>query len=329
MFRHAGKRHAAGLGLGSVFAEKCPSRPLPRHGRRGSDNSCSKVRIPLLTLAVVLACVPACSQEPDGGVETWQEPAQGWVEVWRDDFDGAAQSPPDPAKWNVDVRPSGQNKELDYDTDERANSFLDGNGNLVLQALQEHYVDAQGVKSTQPYTSARLNTRGKLEQTYGRFEARIKLPAGGQGVWPAFWLLGNDIDATGWPGCGEVDILEWRGSDPSSIVSSLHGPRYAGGNSYHNHYDVSGSYGDDFHVFTFEWTADGARWLVDGNPFYVKTAEAIGAQGHDWVFDHPFFIILNLAIGGIFDGLPTASTAFPQQMLVDYVSVSQLAPAAP
>ncbi len=311
------------------LGRKAAHPPLPRHERWGTDNTHSKVRTQLPTLALALAFVPACSQEPVAQVETWQEPAQGWVEVWRDNFDGAAESSPDPANWNVEVRPSGLNGELDYDTDERKNSFLDGDGNLVLQALQEQYSDAQGNLSTQPYTSARLNTAGKVEQKYGKFEARIKLPAGGQGVWPAFWLLGNDIDTAGWPECGEVDILEWRGSYPSSIVSSLHGPRYEGGNSYHHHYDVPGSYGDAFHVFTFEWTPDSTRWLVDGNEFYVKTAAAIAGGGHDWVFDHPFFIILNLAIGGIFDGTPAASTAFPQQMLVDYVSVSELGPATP
>jgi beta-glucanase (GH16 family) len=207
---------------------------------------------------------------------------------------------------------------------------LDGSGNLVFQALKEQYVEANGAQSSQPYTSARLNTHGKLDQMYGKFEARIKLPVGGKGVWPAFWLLGENIEAAGWPDCGEVDILEWRGSYPSSIVSSLHGPGYAGGSSFHEHYDLpSGSYGDDFHVFTFEWTAEGVRWLVDGDEFYVKTVKGVREAGRTWVYDHPFYVILNLAIGGIFDGYPAAATVFPQQMLVDYVSVSQAAPVAP
>jgi beta-glucanase (GH16 family) len=202
---------------------------------------------------------------------------------------------------------------------------LDGNGNLVIQALKEQFVDAQGVTRSQPYTSARLNTQGKVEQQYGRFEARIKLPAGGKGVWPAFWLLGNDVDSTGWPSCGEVDILEMRGSRPTIIDSSLHGPGYSGGSAYHHYYELaSGRYGDDFHVFTFEWTPDAVRWLVDGDEFYVKTSAGVIRSGQRWVYDHPFFIILNLAIGGIFDGDPDASTVFPQQMRIDYVSVSQL-----
>jgi beta-glucanase (GH16 family) len=278
-----------------------------------------------LLLAVALGS-GACSQQPEQEPETWQVPAGGWVEVWRDDFDGPAQAAPDPTRWNLEVNELGYNDELNYNTPDRKNSFLDGSGNLVIQALKEQHVDEKGKQSSQPYTSARLNTRGKLEQAYGKFEARIKLPAGGRGVWPAFWMLGDDLDTAGWPDCGEVDILEWRGSTPSSIIGSLHGPRYFGGNSYNSRYQLpSGSYGD-FHVFTFEWTPDAVRWLVDGEPFFVKTAVALERRTHTWVYDHPFFIILNLAIGGIFDGDPDASTVFPQQMLVDYVAVSQLAP---
>ena len=286
-----------------------------------------------MVFALALASWSAlgCSQVPVEETETFQEPSHGWVEVWRDDFDGPAQTAPDPKRWNVEIRPSGQNGELDYDTGDRKNSFLDGSGNLVLQTLQEQYVDASGATSAQPYTSARLNTLGKLDQTYGKFEARIKLPAGGKGVWPAFWLLGDDVDTVGWPECGEVDILEMRGSSPASIVSSLHGPNYSKGESFHNHYDLaSGSYGDDFHVFTFEWTADGTRWQVDGNAFFIKTAHGVEDSGRAWVFDHPFYVILNLAVGGgTFDGPPDADTLFPQQMLVDYVSVSAPAPVAP
>ena len=290
-----------------------------------SSRACS-----VLLLALLLPALVACSQVPIDEPEVFQQPSHGWIEAWRDDFDGPVGTAPDATKWNVEIRPMGQNHELDYDTDERKNSFLDGGGNLVLQALKEQFVDAGGVQSTQPYTSARLNTHGKLDQTFGRFEARIKLPAGGKGVWPAFWLLGGNVDSVGWPACGEVDILEWRGSSPSSIVSSLHGPGYPDGLAYHDHYDLpSGQYGDDFHVFTFEWTAEGARWLVDGNEFYVKTAQGLAGRGHKWVYDHPFYVILNLAIGGIFDGTPADSTVFPQQMLVDYVSVSQVAPEPP
>lgn len=283
----------------------------------------SAVRLVGLALGTVLA---GCSKPPQPEIETWQQPNADWVEVWRDEFMGPTGSAPNPAFWNVEIRPSGQNGELDYDTDERTNSFLDGNGNLVLRALKEHYVDANGTTSSQPYTSARLNTHGKVEHAYAKFEARIKLPQGGPGVWPAFWLLGNDIQDIGWPECGEVDILEMGGSEPFRVDGTLHGPGYSGGNSYHTSYDLpSGNFGDAFHVFTFEWTELGARWLVDGNQYYVKTVRGLEQSGHRWVYDHPFFIIINLAIGGIYDGDPDASTPFPQEMVIDYVSVSRLA----
>ncbi len=273
----------------------------------------------------MLLTLGGCSKPPDAGIEEWPAEPTQWVEAWRDDFAGPAGSAPDAQHWNVEIRPSGQNQELDYDTDDRKNSFVDGNGNLVFKAIQEQYVDAAGVKSAQPYTSARLNTRGKVEQTYGKFEARIQLPPGGQGVWPAFWLLGNDVHEAGWPACGEVDILEMGGSEPARIDGSLHGPGYSGGNAYHHYYEVPvGKFGDDFHVFTFEWTPEAVRWLVDGNQYYVKTKEGVEGSGQRWVYDHPFYVILNLAIGGIYDGDPEASTVFPQEMLVDYVSVSAL-----
>lgn len=275
-------------------------------------------------LAFVVATL-GCSNPPEPSVETWTPPSGGFVEVWRDDFEGPAQAPPDPAHWNVERRPSGYNQELDYDTDDRKNSFLDGDGHLIIRALKEQYVDDSGATSNQPFTSARLNTQDKVEQKYGRFEARIKLPAGGKGVWPAFWLLGNDIEEAGWPSCGEVDILEMHGSRPTIIDSSLHGPGYSGGSSYHHFYELeSGRYGDAFHVFTFEWTPEAVRWLVDGDAFYVKTAAGVEQSGQRWVYDHPFFMLLNLAVGGVFDGDPDATTTFPQEIQVDSVSVSKL-----
>lgn len=266
-----------------------------------------------------------CSNAPEPPTEKWTAPTGSWVEVWRDDFDGPAHGAPDDAFWNVEVRPTAFNDELQYTTNERKNSFLDGHGHLVIRAYQENYVDQNGAKSAQPYTSARLNTAGKVEHTYGRFEARIKLPQGGKGVWPAFWMLGNDHHELGWPECGEVDIMEMGGSNPRLIDGSLHGPGYSAGNAYHNYYELaSGSFGDDFHVFTFEWTEDATRWLVDGTQYYVKTREGIELSGHRWVYDHPFYIIVNLAIGGVYDGDPDSSTVFPQEMSIDYITISKL-----
>lgn len=272
-----------------------------------------------LALAVV-----GCGNPPTPAVEVWTAPSTPWVEVWRDDFNGPAQSAPESTHWNVEEKAGEFNDELEHYTNDRRNSYQDGSGHLVIQALKEIYVDAAGARSTMPYTSARLNTRGKHEHTYGKFEARIKLPAG-KGIWPAFWMLGNNID-NGWPECGEIDILEMHGSRPNLIDGSLHGPGYSASNSYHASYVLpSGSLADDFHVYAVEWTPQGVRWLVDGQQYHVKTPEGVAQSDHTWVFDHPFFLILNLAVGGVFDGNPDASTLFPQQMLIDYVSVSQLA----
>jgi beta-glucanase (GH16 family) len=140
-------------------------------------------------------------------------------------------------------------------------------------------------------------------------------------------MLGDNVAQAGWPDCGEIDVLEMRGSEPSSVVSSLHAPGYYAGNSLHGSIDLpTGKFGDDFHTFTFEWTPDAVRWLLDGDQYFIKTRKAIEDRGHTWYFDHPFFIILNLAVGGIFDGVPAPETVFPQQMQVDYVSVARLGP---
>jgi beta-glucanase (GH16 family) len=272
------------------------------------------------------ACLGACNAVPEQSLgDDWSGPRGSWVEVWRDDFDGELGAAPDASKWTPRVREHGQNAEQDYDTARRENSFLDGQGYLVLRARAEHFVDATGLASEQPYTSARLDTRGKLEPMYGKLEARIQLPRGGKGVWPAFWLLGANAEEVRWPACGEVDILEMKGSAPSQISGSLHGPGYSGSNPYTRSRALSaGNFGDDFHVFALEWTAEGIRWLVDGRPFHVRTPSGLAADGKTWVFDHPFYIIVNLAIGGLFDGNPDEQTAFPQDMTLDYVSVSRL-----
>jgi beta-glucanase (GH16 family) len=219
------------------------------------------------------------------------------------------------------------NKELEYYTTRPDNLMLDGNGNLVITARSEFFVDLNGVKSTQPYTSGRLDTHGHVEPLYGRIEARIKVPAG-KGLWPAFWLLGKNIDTVNWPACGEVDILEMRGSAPNVITGSLHGPGYSDTTPFHDNFTLpSGTFADDFHVFALEWTAEGMRWLVDEQPFSWRTPQGMSAAYQTWIFDQPVYIILNLAVGGIYDGDPNASTPMPAQMLVDYVKVSTLVPA--
>jgi beta-glucanase (GH16 family) len=281
----------------------------------------------LSATAVVLA-ISACNDLPSPEADDeWRAPVGTWVEVFRDEFEGPAGSAPRAGTWNLEIRPRGQNGEQDFDTDRRDNSFLDGEGHLVLQALAERYEIAPGVVSTQPYTSARLDTEGHVEPTLGRVEARIKLPLG-RGIWPAFWLLGKDISTVEWPECGEVDVMELRGSEPAVVNGSLHGPLYSGGAAFTRPFRLpSGTFADDFHVFALEWTHDGMRWMVDEQVYHTRTRDGLAALGKRWVFDQPYFIILNLAVGGAYDGAPDDSTMFPSRMVVDYVKVSRLDPA--
>jgi len=244
-----------------------------------------------------------------------------WTLVWSDEFSGPNGSAPDSTKWGYDVGGNGWgNDELEYYTSRTQNAYVQ-DGNLVIQALKETYTGSDGV--TRNYTSARLLTANLFSQAYGRFEARIKTPYG-QGMWPAFWMLGNNIGQVGWPQCGEIDIMENIGKEPSMIHGSIHGPGYTGGTGVSNSYTLpSGAqFADDFHVFAVEWEPNVVRFYVDSNLYATDTASSLPA-GSTWAFDHPFFIILNVAVGGDWPGAPDSTTVFPQQMLVDYVRVYQ------
>jgi beta-glucanase (GH16 family) len=246
--------------------------------------------------------------------------AQERVLVWSDEFDGPAKSSPDSAKWSLETGGGGWgNNEMEYYTGRLQNAFIDGEGRLVINALREDYTGSDRV--TRNYTSARLMTKGKFTQKFGRFEARIKLPSG-QGIWPAFWMLGDDIDTVGWPNCGEIDIMENVGREPSANYGSLHGPGYSGGNPLSGVYKLPDGrrFSDAFHAFTIEWEPSGMRFYVDGNLYQTRTPADVPA-GRKWVFDHPFFILLNVAVGGNWPGSPDATTSWPQSMLVEYVRV--------
>ena len=231
-----------------------------------------------------------------------------------DDFEGSTINN---SLWNFDVGTgnaiSGQgwgNNELQYYTD-RAENITVEDGNLKITAIKESFM-ASG------YTSARINTAGKFEQEYGRFEARIQLPWG-QGLWPAFWLLGNNIDEVSWPQCGEIDIMEYRGQAPTNLLGSVHGPGYSAGNAIGKNYKLENDRFDTgFHIFGIEWGPDYINYYVDDVLYNQITP---GDVNGEWVFDHPFYIIINLAVGGNFVGSPNASTVFPQTMLIDYVRV--------
>jgi beta-glucanase (GH16 family) len=255
--------------------------------------------------------------------------------VWSDEFDGAAQQSPDPSKWafavgNADgwgnhelevyCSPnSGYTKECDP---RRPNAFLDGSGHLVLRAQR----NADGV-----WTSARINTVGLKSFQYGRIEARMKLPVGA-GLWPAFWLLGANFNTVEWPASGSVDVVESvslspnaNGLGPSMIRSTLHGPNYSKENGlWHDLVLPNGARVDDgsFHTYGVIWSPGMMQFYVDdpANIFFVEDASEV-PDGGVWVFDHPFFIIMNLAVGGYWPGNPDATTPNPADVLVDYVRV--------
>jgi beta-glucanase (GH16 family) len=204
------------------------------------------------------------------------------------------------------------NNELQYYTDRPENIIVE-DGMLHIIARQESYMGSG-------YTSARILTKGKFEQAYGRFEARIKMPWG-QGLWPAFWLIGADIDTNPWPQCGEIDIMEFRGQDPTITYSAVHGPGYSGGQFVGKSYDLlNDRFDTGFHLFGIEWGQDYINFYVDDVLFDQITPEDVPGE---WVYDHPFYIIMNVAVGGNFVGSPNTDTVFPQTMLVDYVRVYQ------
>jgi len=206
------------------------------------------------------------------------------------------------------------NHELEYYTGRTDNAYQSG-GSLVIKAIKENF-------NGYAYTSARLITKNKFSPQYGRLEARLKVPYG-QGMWPAFWLLGSNIDNVGWPTCGEVDIMENLGREPSIIHGTLHGPNYSGGAGPTASYTVANNqhFSDSFHTFAVEWEPNVVRFYCDGILYQTRTPADV--PGKTWVFDHPFFIILNLAVGGDWPGGPDATTVFPQNLVVDYVRVYQ------
>lgn len=270
-------------------------------------------------LAASLLLVQGCGFTPQE-----QDPLDGWVLAWSDEFDGDAGASPNEAFWTYDIGGNGWgNNQLEYNSDRPENVSLDGQGNLVITARRENFQGNQ-------YTSARITTQGRVTTTYGRIEARMSLPIG-QGIWPAFWMLGENIETVGWPQCGELDIMEYLGDDPGIVFGTAHGPGYSGGLSIGEEVAVSGGAGiqhapepasgeTKFRVYTIEWEEDEVRWYVDDVLYHTLTPEDVPPGGR-WVYDQPFFLILNVAVGGLLPGDPDETTQFPQAMLVDYVRI--------
>jgi len=273
-----------------------------------------KTRVPFsLVGAALLLAVSTCAT-PIRPASAATEPfASGLTLVWQDEFNNPDGSRVDTANWNYDVGGAwGNGTELEYYSDRIENTSIK-NGFLNINALRENYRGNQ-------YTSARLQTSRKFSMAYGRFEARIKIPVG-KGIWPAFWMIGDNIDTVGWPACGEIDIMEHVNTD-AAIVSTLHMPGSAGDSSIGAEHILPGAidYSEAFHIYAVEWEPDTMRFYVDDTLFQiVRRANLL--PGQHWVFDHPYFIVLNVAVGGPWPGSPNATTIFPATMLVDYVRV--------
>jgi len=247
---------------------------------------------------------------------------EGYQLVWHDEFDGDSINR---ENWTYDIGGWGWgNGEAQYYTDRPENSRVE-NGLLVIEARFERFEHSY-------YTSARLKSEGLQEFQYGRIEARTKVPPGA-GLWPAFWMLGSNFESTfdengvnksNWPFVGEIDIMEYIGREPNLVFGTAHGPGYSGalgmGRWNRQEYPIA----DEFHTYAVEWNYEGITWYYDGEPYFTLEREAVGDR--EWVFDHEFFIILNLAVGGTFPGTIGLDTKFPSNYYVDYVRVYQALP---
>ncbi|GAB4515599.1 MAG: glycoside hydrolase family 16 protein [Allomuricauda sp.] len=260
--------------------------------------------LPLL-LSVFLISMVGCETDDQQTVARFTELTLS------EEFDTDGQ--PNPSIWGYEIG-TGENgwgnQELQYYTD-RSDNVTVQNGVLLITAREESFEGSA-------YTSARLITKDKFEQRYGRFEARIRLPYG-QGIWPAFWMLGADIDENPWPGAGEIDIMEYRGQEPTVLIGSMHGPGYSAGEAISKEYELTNDRFDTgFHIFGIEWGPEYVNFYVDDVLYNQITPEDVPGP---WVFNKPFYILMNVAVGGTFVGSPDEETVFPQTMLVDYVRV--------
>ena len=251
----------------------------------------------------------------------------GWDLAWADEFDDPAGTPPNPANWAYeigDTTPDGKNgwgnEELQYYTDDPDNAQTDGNGNLVI-TLDEADGSQECYYGPCEFESARLITQHKAEFAYGRIESRLRVPTGGDGLWPAFWSLGTDINANPWPEAGEIDVMEYVSRIPNEIFGTIHGPGYNGGGSFSGIYDFGERVDLSYHTFAVEWEPESIKWYVDDVLYHEAVPSDVAPD--PWVFEKPFFLLLNFAIGGNFGGAIDPANTYPQEYLVDYVRVYQ------
>lgn len=244
--------------------------------------------------------------------------SQNWKLIWADEFNGTEL---DKTKWKFDIGNNNGwgNNELQYYTDGK-NIFFE-NGMLVIEARRE---DIKSGGRTYNYTSTRIKTENLFEVQYGKIEARIKVPQG-KGLWPAFWMLGSNFRYVGWPLCGEIDIMEFLGHDKWTVYGTVHGPKYSGSQGISRAFRLDATkdkpFTQEFYIFGILWNENEIVWYVNDKIYHRVTKESLEKQGKAWVFDQPFFIILNLAVGGNWPGYPDFETPFPAHMYIDYVRV--------
>ena len=307
---------SSGTSIGTVPSATSPDIPSaasgdsnvepspPAHGSTGPVDDAGD--------AGVIATEPveaSVADAPSGGA---LEDTSGWTLTWSDEFDGADGSAADPTKWVNDVGGSGEgNMELEYYTPGAQNAVVEG-GNLVITATTDGAAQQSCWYGQCKYTSARLTTRGKFSQKYGRFEARILSPSG-QGMWPAFWTLGVN---GGWPACGEMDIME-----SIDLVTANHGSLHAPNYNPTATYNPTPGLAEAFHTYAVEWDESSISFLVDDHVYETHTPSDAAQSGGTWAFTQPNYIIVNLAVGGNWPGNPNGSTTFPQKLLIDWVRV--------
>lgn len=241
----------------------------------------------------------------------------GYRLAWSDEFDGARGTPADRGTWRAEIGGSGWgNQELQYYTDEPGNAALDGAGNLAIVVRRVDPGLAGRRYSGRGYTSARLISRDRVWLRYGLVQARIRLPRA-RGIWPAFWMLGQDIGQSGWPGCGEIDVMEHFGTGPATVHGTVHGPGYSGRGAIGAPYAIGPSLGRDFHVYSLAWDPGKIQWYVNDDLYHAVTRADL--NGKPWVFDHDFYLLINVAVGGTASVPPDETVTFPQAMLIDYI----------
>jgi beta-glucanase (GH16 family) len=271
---------------------------------------CCMIAVTLAAVWAVVQAARSATSRAVGAAHATEISAPGLV--WDDEFSGRAGARPDPSRWEIET--GSRNGTLQEYTGGAANVSLDGEGHLVITARRN---------GAGAYTSGAIQTKGRFQTEYGRIEARIKLPRG-PGLWPAFWAVGSDYDKVGWPQSGEIDVMENFGNDPFKITGSIHGPW----RTPHGYALVSDGFSrvslaSGYHVYSAGWGPNRITFTLDGRPYATVTPASL-SPGQQWAFNKPFFLILNLAVGGRWSGSP-ADGQFPQRLLVDWVRVYRLA----